>query len=68
MKKVTLKWFRKNEGLTQKQLAQKLDCAQGTVSMWENAKAIPTNHYLNIIKKMMAKKGFELKVSFWEEL
>lgn len=64
MKKVTIKWFRKNEHLTQKQFAEKLDCGQSTVSMWENAKVLPTNHYMNMLKKMMTKKGFELKILF----
>lgn len=49
-----LRVLRKQAGLTQVQVAEKVDVAQGTVSNWENGRAAPVS---KTMRKLVALYG-----------
>lgn len=56
----TIKKYRKNAKLTQKQLAEKLDKAESTVRMWELEKSTPSIDTINKIAEILNISVLEL--------
>ena len=53
MRSIDLKRFRKELGLKQKELADKLGVGQSAVAMWESQKALPRTDKLPVLAKVL---------------
>ena len=43
---MNLKYFRKKEGLSQEELAEKIEVSRQSVAKWESGETTPDGHYL----------------------
>lgn len=50
---ILIKKYRKEKGITQMELAQKLEVEQNTVSQWENGIRLPRSDKLPLLAKLL---------------
>jgi transcriptional regulator with XRE-family HTH domain len=67
---MTLKMARRQRNLTQKQLADKIDCSRSTISRWENGHSTPLRRTRNRIRRILDEENIDydvqpIKITGW---